>query len=319
MTLTSGQGSNIIQVSVGAAYAGGTIEIIAANACGQSPGRSKNVSLNLPAAPASITGQATGLCGAVNVNYSTSGVSTATSYTWTVPAGVTLVSGQGTTSITVSYPSSFTTGSISVQGINACGTGSIRSLSVQGTPYIASPITGSMTVCPSATNVQYDIQTVAGATNYNWTAPNGASIASGQGSKTVKINFGPNSGTNYNISVLSSNACGTSNIKVLGGISVNSIYCPAPRLTGDPSTFTSIEVYPNPASDQVNVSFTSGSIGQGVITISDFSGRNVLLQSIECMEGPNTIRLNTELLTAGLYNLILESNGLRIQRMVMVE
>jgi hypothetical protein len=175
-----------------------------------------------------------------------------------------------------------------------------------------------MTVCPSATNVQYDIPTVSGATNYNWTPPNGASISGGQGTKTVLINYGPNSGTNYNISVLTSNACGVSNIKVLGGIMVNSIYC-APRLSGEIRQFTSMEAYPNPARDQVTVSFHSSTDGQGRIVVADLSGRTVILHALECFEGLNTLRFNTEALASGLYSIALESNGGRIQRMLMIE
>ena len=50
---------------------------------------------------------------------------------WTVPSAATIISGQNTNSITVSYDlANFDSGSITVQGTNSCGVGSSRSLNV---------------------------------------------------------------------------------------------------------------------------------------------------------------------------------------------
>jgi hypothetical protein len=47
---------------------------------------------------------------------------------WTVPTGVTLTAGQGTTGITCTWGTA--AGSVTVRGVNACGQSSARSLSV---------------------------------------------------------------------------------------------------------------------------------------------------------------------------------------------
>jgi hypothetical protein len=49
-------------------------------------------------------------------------------YTWTVPSGATITSGQGTASITVKFGTS--NGSVTVKASNSCGISSTRSLSV---------------------------------------------------------------------------------------------------------------------------------------------------------------------------------------------
>jgi len=66
------------------------------------------------------------------------------------------------------------------------------------------PITGQQSICGVQNNVPYSISAVPGATSYNWTAPPGASIASGQGTTAVTINY-PAGSSNGNVSVAASN------------------------------------------------------------------------------------------------------------------
>jgi uncharacterized protein (TIGR02145 family) len=140
----------------------------------------------VPSAPASITG-ATDVCSYFTsptvatsnaVTYTAATVSTASSYTWAVPAGVTLVSGQGTNSITVTFASTFVSGAIAVYAVNVCGTStSARSLTVYKR-VAATPGTIQKEFSPTSitavTNVTglvsetYRIKKVTYATSYNW-------------------------------------------------------------------------------------------------------------------------------------------------------
>jgi large repetitive protein len=74
-------------------------------------------------------------------------------------------------------------------------------------PATPGSITGSLTPCQNATGIAYSIAPVAGATSYNWTVPPGTTVASGQGTASITLNFGT---TNGNVCVTASNACGTS-------------------------------------------------------------------------------------------------------------
>ena len=49
---------------------------------------------------------------------------------WSVPTGGTIVSGQGTTSITVNYSAGMISGYVTAQGMNNCSSSSLRKLSV---------------------------------------------------------------------------------------------------------------------------------------------------------------------------------------------
>jgi len=73
-------------------------------------------------------------------------------------------------------------------------------------------ITGNITPCQNATGETYSIVGVPGATSYNWSVPSGATITAGQGTTGIVVSFGT---TNGNISVTSSNNCGTSAAQTL--------------------------------------------------------------------------------------------------------
>lgn len=85
-------------------------------------------SCNPPATPGGITGNSTVCSGSTGEVYSISAVTNATTYTWTVPSGATITSGQGTTSITVNYGSN--SGDITVTADNSCGASSPRTLAI---------------------------------------------------------------------------------------------------------------------------------------------------------------------------------------------
>lgn len=90
------------------------------------------------ASPGVINGS-TNLCAqASGVAYSAAPVPDATSYTWTVPAGATIVSGQGTSAISVNY--SISGGSVCVTANNTCYSSAPTCVAVQVSASIAASI-----------------------------------------------------------------------------------------------------------------------------------------------------------------------------------
>jgi len=83
--------------------------------------------LTAPPTIGAISGN-TNVCAGTTQNYSISPVSGATSYTWTVPSGWTINSGQGTTSINVTVGTS--SGSVSVFASNGCGNSTTQTLAI---------------------------------------------------------------------------------------------------------------------------------------------------------------------------------------------
>jgi len=112
-----------------------------------------------PAQPGSITGS-NSACEGESVTYSISAVSGATSYTWTVPSGWTINSGQGTTSITVMVGNN--SGDVCVSACNACGCSSYTCLSITASQVLN--VTDSITAPTCANNNGTACVSVTGGT-----------------------------------------------------------------------------------------------------------------------------------------------------------
>jgi len=223
-TIVSGQGTTNVTITFGSSS--GNVSVKAKNDCFESTNKTKYITVKTaPAIPTAINGSAE-VCSGSSQVYSISAVSGATSYTWAVPTGSTIVSGQGTTSITVNIGS--TSGNISVKAVNECFESSLKSVSITviTAPQIPSNIAGNTATCSGSTE-NYRVLGQTGV-SYIWTVPTGATIASGQGSNNVNVSFGSTSG---NVSVKASNGCFESASKT-SYVNVSSIPATPGTITG---------------------------------------------------------------------------------------
>ncbi|MEO8769019.1 MAG: BNR-repeat neuraminidase N-terminal domain-containing protein [Ferruginibacter sp.] len=130
----TGQGSNTISFMYPIGYSSGIFSVVASNDCGSSATRNLAVSKLNAATPGVIDVIETAFCPDRVYTYTLSTLpANATSVQWTIPAipGVLLVSGQGSTSITVSYPPTAVQGNVTAQSINNCSASTIRSTAVR--------------------------------------------------------------------------------------------------------------------------------------------------------------------------------------------
>ncbi len=196
-SIVSGQGTTSITVSFSSSVAAVDTIRVVGGPCTNSAPRKLTITKVLPAIPGAITGP-TDACPYVNqpVNavYSIAPVTNATSYTWTVPIGANIVSGQGTTSIQVSYTNSFISGSVKVTADASCGSRAPRSVTISrilpATPGI---ISGPASACPyigTGSQVVYSIAPVANAASYTWTLPANMVLVNGQGTNSITVTFG---------------------------------------------------------------------------------------------------------------------------------
>ena len=122
-----------------------------------------------PPSPASISGHADVCPSQANISYVAAPSSGATTYTWQVPSGWTIVSGQGNDTVVVTAGA--TGGNISVLASNPCGSSLTTSLPVvvrsPNAGYTNSPATPSV-----GTNIQFTSNT-ANASAYAWSFQNG--------------------------------------------------------------------------------------------------------------------------------------------------
>jgi hypothetical protein len=209
-TITSGQGTTLIKVDYSCAAVSGNVTVVANNACGSSA--ASTTAMNLMAAPSQpggITGTASVPKGSSGFTYSITPVNGATLYTWTVPAGAYITSGQGTTSITVDYSCTAASGNISVNTSNACGSASAnRTLAITTTSSLASlgVITGTTSPLLGQTGTPYSVAPIIGATTYSWSVPGGATVSSGQGTPSIGVDFSC-AAVNGTVVVSASNGC----------------------------------------------------------------------------------------------------------------
>lgn len=215
-TITSGQGTNQIAVAFSGSAVNGNICVSADNGCGISSANCKliKVAAASPSKPAAIIGDLTQCAGTSGVIYSCPTIGSASSYNWIVPANVTIVSGQGSNSVTLNFNQNFAIGVLKVAAVNCLGSSAYKSVTIRAKPPIPGLVNGQIVeVCGSTSGVVYSIVPVAGATSYNWTAPANAAITSGQGTNTVVVDYAASfvSGT---FRVAAINACGSSNERV---------------------------------------------------------------------------------------------------------
>jgi hypothetical protein len=188
--ITTGQGTQNVQVTFPPAFVSGQLCVTAALACGgssTSPARCMSIS-KTPANANVPTGAATVCPGATGVSYSIPAVPGATGYNWTVPANATIATGTNSPSITVNFPTPYNgTSSVCVTTTSACGTSAVKCKNVaSGIPNQPAGITGPLTnVCGST--VQYSVVNPI-ASSYTWTNPAGTTISGSATGSTILLN-----------------------------------------------------------------------------------------------------------------------------------
>lgn len=230
VSIVSGQGTTTLTVTIGMNLmnsANKQIRVTASNDCGTSPMTIFYMLVQAPQTLAQIDGP-TDACDLIGsptpVTYSIPPVTAATSYLWTVPAGVTIVNDNGA-SIDVTFDNTFVTDAITVRALNNCGVSNARAITVSKTnPSAPGLITGPTSVCmllptpqnPSGVPATYSVNTV-GNNTYVWSVPNGATITNQgttPGTSFIEVSF-DNTYTNGNIGVYAVNGCGNSSLRTL--------------------------------------------------------------------------------------------------------
>jgi hypothetical protein len=296
VTMVSGNGTSRIGVTFGNNFISNSqIRVKPLNACGQStrfsiitlfatPPTSVPVFTTSTLSACAIRGTAT------NATYTINAIAGANSYLWTVPAGATIVSGQGTTSIDVNFAAGFTGGVISVAGVSNCGNTPSKSITIS---LLEKPVvSGPASICPGDQET-YSVPAVAGATRYRFNLPAGLALVSQTGNSAVISNNGAFASGKIGINVFT-NTCGVSQP---GTISVNTAAC---RNMND----LSVAIYPNPSNGQFKVRFSTAT--EGSLEILDLTGKVVYAKNFNT----NVEAVNANFLQNGIYLVKVSANGI---------
>ncbi|MFN3405010.1 MAG: glycosyl hydrolase family 8 [Cytophagaceae bacterium] len=236
-------------------------------------------------------------CTGTTQTYSITTVTNASNYAWTVPSGMTITDGNGTTSITVSIGGSG--GDIMVTPSNHCSTGTpaVRSVSVNSVPAIPGAISGPSPVCANKTGLVYSITPLANVTGYVWTVPSGAVITNGSTTNSITVTWGTTAG---NITVRGTNACGNGPTNQRS-ISLTTVSCnpPTEKTISGPTTVTAGSTHTYSVSAPETGSTYSWTLPSGATIVSESSDKSSITVTFGTTGGTLTL---TETNGAGSTN-----------------
>ena len=237
---------------------------------------------------ADFSGTPTTVCEGGTVSFTDLSSDSPTSWSWSFPGGTPSTSTAQNPTVTYNTAGTY---NVTLTATNAFGSDPETKtgyITVNAAPGNAGTITGSNSVCENATGIGYSISAVTGATNYNWTVPSGATVTGGQGTTSITVSFGTNSG---NVSVTPSNSCGNGGSNNLA-VTVNSCAgAPVANFSGSPTTIC----------EGSTVSFTDLSTNSPTSWSWSFPGGT---PSTSTAQNP-TVTYNT----AGTYNVTLTATN----------
>jgi hypothetical protein len=333
ITLSGGGGSS----GVANAQAGATGRIAAINisTAGSSYETNPTVVIAAPTAVTSLTMRngATPVTNASKfvrtstvLTLTATAIAEAASYTWTLPTGVTQLSG-GTSNIITVNLSGVDSGVASplvfkVKASNVYGTTADRELSLAATaPAMVSKVVNfGLTTTPDSVDggvssngdtKQYTITASLLANTYIITAPQGCVVTSAN-QLTNTLNTLETADLDFTVVYPAGYTSTTAAPKTLSVVAKNGVGSSAPKSyvvkSYTPSTarlkpiVTKTEIYPNPVFETLNIDLTSETRGELQVTIYSYVGAIVSeTKTINLQEGTNSINIDVSTLNKGIY------------------
>ena len=314
-----------ITVSFSTKYSGNFICVKAVNSCGAGANSCLNIPVLpvKPATPGPISGPSSFCSNALPATgtYCITPVTYATNYIWSIygssSSPLTIVSGQGTTCIVVNIPAGYT-GSQKVKVLASNCKGNSNDVSynvnIQNAPAKPGSITGSNNVCKSQT-LAYSISSVSGAISYTWSITGGATIASGQGTRNITVNYTTASSYSATLSVVAVNSCGSSAAKTLA-VTVNLTCKISNSTSGNQEVIEATEfmkAFPNPSHGSTTIEFSSETNETYSLKIVDIIGKIIIDENIHGIKGRNTKEIELGNTSKGMYFIILKSQQTKDQ------
>jgi hypothetical protein len=157
---------------------------------------------------------------------------------------------------------------------------------------------------------RYSVQTVTGASTYQWSSP--AVIINGQGTKEVDVYYNIPPAGNQVITVRAENNCGLSAIRTLSNITISSCV----RIEN--SDYELLSVQPNPSHEQAVIHFLTTEGQEFTLQLFDAEGR-LLINEVRRGDGgiyQKAVPVTT--LARGIYLVkVLDHNGTHQTRMIV--
>jgi len=261
--------------------------------------------------PLGINGP-TNLCvGQSGVIYFVPNVSGAINYTWTVPSGIIITSGQGDSSITITTPGGIT-GTITVTAFNGCGYSAPSVLTLVNCLLPIEYL--SFTATRKDDDVQIDWSTASETNNDYFNierSKDGLSFenigkVAGAGNSNFNIYYvftdkNPHQGISY-YRIKQVDYDGQTSYSEIRAVNLNNQ--------------NEIILYPNPASDYLNICNVSDVEKDFILSIKNFQGEEVVCKAIHFS---SSYKLDVSKLSKGIYVLSLRNNEENILNKIVVQ
>ncbi|MEI6900566.1 MAG: T9SS type A sorting domain-containing protein, partial [Bacteroidota bacterium] len=94
-----------------------------------------------------------------------------------------------------------------------------KTLTINPLPSTAGTISGTASVCKGTTGVTYSVSSITNATGYVWSLPSGATIATGNNTNSITVDFS-STASSGNITVYGTNGCGNGTVSSDYGVTL---------------------------------------------------------------------------------------------------
>jgi hypothetical protein len=283
-----------------------TITCIAENACGGSPTATVSVTpALLPNAATSIATPSL-LCSGDAGTFTTPAIANATGYIWTISG--TGWSGASTTN-SISVFEGTTTGTITVEGQNACGTGTpftLANVAVTPTPSAAFLLNTTNTAVLSPVTATFS-GSASGSATYTWTFDGGTGTP-GTGTGPQSVSWG-STGVKYITLTVSVNGCTSEYIDSVDVNKTNGI-------KDINIQSMDISIMPNPNNGLFDVQFSDAVTRPLSITLTDVEGRQVYSNQFDAFA--TKVSINATNLPSAIYIATIECDGVIVNKKIVI-
>lgn len=156
-------------------------------------------------------------------------------------------------------------------------------------------IQGPELVQANRTGVVYKVRNSSPDCYYTWQVPAGADITAGQGTDSIRVNFGSGGGR---ITVFATNICGTS---AKAGKKDIETFTPDAQRKAINMEASELQVYPNPARTYASILFNTTKSEKYNVEVTDAEGRVLTRQTNLSWPGTNKINIDVSRYAKGMY------------------
>lgn len=250
------------------------------------------------------------LCAGQTATFTVNALPGVTHYHWEVSSNLSIISGQGSTSVTVQ---AINHGGGELTVAPNCGNRSVNKVLTQ---LFSAPVSGPDTMCVGAAPKYYSTTSYPGAT-YNWSITNGT-ILNGQGTSMVQVSISSHS-SNISEMFIAVNYCGSPFwgnkliTHVYSGTECN-FHAPLPNNQKDVvNEEYEFIIYPNPAKEAFTIMAPHGK--EFTLEIADKTG-TIIYKNSQNLIYETTI--NADAFQTGLYFIIIKyGNKQQIKRLII--